>query len=272
VPPLDVAWVWHVHRLKPSAYDVYCRQVFGEQVHVDSAGQAFSFSDGSGECGGARTAASTKKVGPIWQAGMPCCETMQPAVAIVASLLVHAGAGRAATQAWMRQSGEVFNPLRSRALPEYCSWLKESLAPELKRHGGFLYQVRRHYVIGGRTLVCVAPTRAARQKSPRSLRTNAGAARTVPGRRLPGTGAAALPAVHAAVDSRRAGRRAAGPHRGRLPHVADAHQHQRRLQAGLLCRHRPAVRADGPGSRGVVRSSALPLAWSVGNARKRWMS
>jgi hypothetical protein len=42
----------------------------------------------------------------------------------------------------MKQSGEALDPLRSRRPPEYSSWLKEYLLPELKQHGAFLHQVR----------------------------------------------------------------------------------------------------------------------------------
>jgi hypothetical protein len=48
VPPLDVAWVWHVHRLRPGAYIEYCKQAYGRELHVEAAAQAFSFTNGSG--------------------------------------------------------------------------------------------------------------------------------------------------------------------------------------------------------------------------------
>ena len=37
VPPIDVAWVWHLHRLAPLKYAVYCRQRFGNILDPGSS-------------------------------------------------------------------------------------------------------------------------------------------------------------------------------------------------------------------------------------------
>ena len=29
MPPIDIAWVWHLHRLAPLKYAAYCRERFG---------------------------------------------------------------------------------------------------------------------------------------------------------------------------------------------------------------------------------------------------
>ena len=39
VPPLDIAWVWHLHRLAPLKYAAYCRQRFG--TILDAPASAF---------------------------------------------------------------------------------------------------------------------------------------------------------------------------------------------------------------------------------------
>jgi hypothetical protein len=44
IPPLDVAFVWHVHRLNPIQYELYCKKMFGGIIHP-SEHQAFKFTD-----------------------------------------------------------------------------------------------------------------------------------------------------------------------------------------------------------------------------------
>lgn len=46
VPPLDIAFAWHVHRLNPVAYAADCQHAVGTVIHVDGE-QAFKFSDGT---------------------------------------------------------------------------------------------------------------------------------------------------------------------------------------------------------------------------------
>eukprot|EP00877_Chromochloris_zofingiensis_P001505 jgi/Chrzof1/11355/Cz05g33160.t1 len=58
VPPLDVAFIWHLHRLHPSAYETDCAAVLelpGANLHVTPE-QAFQFTDGSSDAQGSATA------------------------------------------------------------------------------------------------------------------------------------------------------------------------------------------------------------------------
>lgn len=47
IPPLDVAWVWLVHRFNPARYEADCVRLHGKALDA-APGQAFRFSDGSG--------------------------------------------------------------------------------------------------------------------------------------------------------------------------------------------------------------------------------
>jgi hypothetical protein len=60
IPPLDVAWVWHVHRLAPSKYETYCMDAFGKPLHLENGAQAFRFTEGAGEPGSSCAGASTQ--------------------------------------------------------------------------------------------------------------------------------------------------------------------------------------------------------------------
>ncbi|KAI8474937.1 MAG: hypothetical protein J3K34DRAFT_406328 [Monoraphidium minutum] len=65
VPPLDVAFVWHLHRLSPSLYAADCQKLpdaQGQVLHV-SLQQAFQFTDGTDAPGAASAAA--------WRAAHP---------------------------------------------------------------------------------------------------------------------------------------------------------------------------------------------------------
>ncbi|KAL3161757.1 hypothetical protein ABBQ38_008852 [Trebouxia sp. C0009 RCD-2024] len=46
IPPLDIAFAWHVHRLNPVAYAADCQHAVGSVIQVDGV-QAFKFSDGT---------------------------------------------------------------------------------------------------------------------------------------------------------------------------------------------------------------------------------
>ena len=51
VPPVDVAWVWHLHRLAPLKYAAFCRERFGRIV--DPGKSAFRLQcTGNGDDGG----------------------------------------------------------------------------------------------------------------------------------------------------------------------------------------------------------------------------
>lgn len=45
VPPIDIAWVWHLHRLAPLRYAAYCRERFCDIVDPGKA--AFRLQSGS---------------------------------------------------------------------------------------------------------------------------------------------------------------------------------------------------------------------------------
>lgn len=65
VPPLDVAFVWHLHRLQPSLYAADCQRLPDAQGHVLhlELEQAFRFTDGSDTAGAAAVCA--------WRAAHP---------------------------------------------------------------------------------------------------------------------------------------------------------------------------------------------------------
>jgi Glycine-rich domain-containing protein-like len=35
IPPPDIAWLWHCHRLAPSLYTAYCKRVFGTLLEAN---------------------------------------------------------------------------------------------------------------------------------------------------------------------------------------------------------------------------------------------
>ena len=40
IPPVDIAWVWHLHRLAPLRYASYCKERFGKVLDPAAAFQA----------------------------------------------------------------------------------------------------------------------------------------------------------------------------------------------------------------------------------------
>ncbi|DBA79621.1 TPA: hypothetical protein ACH3X1_008305 [Trebouxia sp. C0004] len=46
VPPIDIAWVWHVHRLNPVAYEADCQRTIHQVMRLNYK-LAFKFSDGT---------------------------------------------------------------------------------------------------------------------------------------------------------------------------------------------------------------------------------
>ena len=42
IPPADIAWLWHCHRLAPATYQAYCTKRFGKGVVVEAC-PPFSF-------------------------------------------------------------------------------------------------------------------------------------------------------------------------------------------------------------------------------------
>jgi hypothetical protein len=83
VPPLDIALLWHLHRLQPQAYAADCAEVrtaSGRRapvLHVQPQ-QAFAFSDGASASGGAATAAlwhAAHPKEPFWPPAAPGSQT-----------------------------------------------------------------------------------------------------------------------------------------------------------------------------------------------------
>lgn len=81
-PPLDIALLWHLHRLHPEAYAADCQELrtqsgtHSQTLHVQPQ-QAFAFSDGS-DAAGAATAALWRKAypnEPFWPPAAPGSQT-----------------------------------------------------------------------------------------------------------------------------------------------------------------------------------------------------
>ena len=64
IPPVDIAWVWHLHRLAPRRYAAYCTERFGRVL--DPGTSAFRAQDTAAEADGGETQADgeTRR---LWQ-------------------------------------------------------------------------------------------------------------------------------------------------------------------------------------------------------------
>jgi hypothetical protein len=65
-PPLDVAWLWHCHRLAPAAYARACRELFGVADALDCPKAAFRASTAVDTACDAANAAKS-----LWEAHFP---------------------------------------------------------------------------------------------------------------------------------------------------------------------------------------------------------
>lgn len=82
VPPVDIALLWHLHRLQPDAYAADCQELRTQSgahppvLHAQPH-QAFAFSDGS-DAAGAATAALWRRAypnEPFWPPAAPGSQT-----------------------------------------------------------------------------------------------------------------------------------------------------------------------------------------------------
>jgi hypothetical protein len=133
VPPLDIALLWHLHRLQPEAYAADCKELRAQSgahapvLHV-SPQQAFAFSDGQ-DAAGAATASVWRKAypdEPFWPPAAPGSQTAGFRSHLSADLAAVAVRVPVFTHQLLR-SAYVSRPFLSRAIDRWvgCSVVKE---------------------------------------------------------------------------------------------------------------------------------------------------
>ncbi|WIA29814.1 hypothetical protein OEZ86_012287 [Tetradesmus obliquus] len=130
VPPLDVAFLWHLHRLQPGLYVEDCCQLKGrdgkslQRALAVTGQQAFAFSDGN-DTAGAATAALWRKAypnEPFWPPAAPGSQTAAFRSRLAADLAAVAVRVPVFTHQLLRAC-YVQLPFLSRAVDRYAKFL-----------------------------------------------------------------------------------------------------------------------------------------------------